>query len=216
MRILRLLPALALLLCLAPTARASLTVFDLGPANVGGSVARVPVSLNFTPMNDDELVAVSVDVLNSSDNITEGGTDFSRFSFDISMGDVATWELLDFIDPITGDSFSSALVQTFNPADFLGEGPHNLGDIVVSLNGIAPGTMVTVAIDALDFLGLPATNSLSEDPTGEVGFTEVQFANASTTFTVPERQVNVPEPASFALGVLGLAALARRRRRAAA
>lgn len=214
MRTLRLLAVSALLLCLAPSAaRATMVTFELGPASFGGAVARVPVNMAFTPMAGEEIVVITVDVSASSINITDSGLDFSRFSFDLSMSDLpASWSVAaDF----TG-LFSTALLDTpVMGGDPLGGGNYHIGDIIVELAGIAPGTMIQVAIDALDLLGLPATNALTPDVQDVI---EVVFVDGGEQMIiVPEQQdAGVPEPASFALGVLGLVALARRRRQVTA
>lgn len=173
--------------------------------------------LTFTADGAEELVFFGVDVSASDDALTDGGTDFSVFSF------VAASPLLDGWGQIPGADFGPdpflAVVEFETGAASLASGTYVLGTLSVDFAaaGVTADTTVGVSLDAIDsVIGVEIPGDFAS-----FTFVDVDLTAASTTFTTPGGLDGggdggvIPEPMttstlSVALAALGLV-VARRR-----
>ena len=225
--------ALTALMSLANPASAitSLTL-DL----VNGSIVGTDLMVDVVGRYDDggdptaDLVEFQIDVSDSSANLTAGGTDYSRFTFNLSPNaPFDQWEQVSqFAEfPLgTPDPASSraAYHDDFGiapPLDDTGGAFVLLGTIVVDLTGLPGGQESVVDIGFIDPIGTYGSVSdlqlvvVDVDDvdvhSGDAGGNEGQF-----TFNTPGDDTGgfaIPEPATAALAIVGLAGLAIRRTR---
>ncbi len=200
---------------MGPTASMS-----LGGPTVMGQMALFDVTVVFTPEFDEKMSGLFLDVSGSDNSLTETGTDFSRFSFEVNPT-LTDWEVALQFDSVV----SQGIVGTAETAAQLGGGSHLIGTLKVDLTGLAPGSVHTVRlVPGSDFLSDPSGSYVeyafefdSDDDEPAVGFGYLPVG-AEGVLTVPtDGNVDViPEPTTAALGVLalgglGLSALRRRR-----
>lgn len=206
---------------MAGTAAAVPTVgFDLVVTNLDANSATLDVVIDYDADPDTAgLVFVQLDVGASTDNLTNNGTDYSRLSFAPSAA-LALWS--PFGPQTNFGAFSDLTYQTFDPAGALLEGQHTIGTITVNLAGLA-GQLVAIGLILPNdsFLG---TDVGQETPPGNTQSFELFIGEQIGTvnidterFTVPQGEPtgDIPEPATAALALMGLAGLARRSRRQA-
>ena len=169
------------------------------------------------------LTFIQLDASPSSANLTVGGTDFSRFSFTPSAV-LANWNI-DALSPIPGpisdfglgsSLYTVDLESSTSPMAALLAGIHNIGTLVVNLNGLPAGVAI------VQFGGV--TDFGQENPVGDFGsfqlFSDQNLDGTITsdpvTFQIPQSQAaEVPEPATAMLGLMTLGVLAMRRRKSA-
>lgn len=178
-----------------------MATFDLGTPTVTPTAATFQVALTFTGDPADTIVAIQLSVLDSSDELTGSGTDFSRFSFALNGTTLPGWAELA---PLS--NFGVGLYAPLDPVGgpFLSPigSPVDLGTLTVDLTGLPAGLDLLVTLAG----GPPG---LSSDVGGVVAGSPVDsFAAAGLlAFNQPDgvrfTTVPVPEPASLGLLVLG-------------
>ncbi len=210
-------------LAMAGKAMAVPTVgFDLVVTNVSAGSATLDVVVNYgaDPVGAG-LVFLQMDIRGSSDNLTNNGTNFSRFSF-VPGPALANWNPLDPLNPDFSELISVVTYDTFDPGAALLQGTQSIGTLTVNLAGLA-GQLVAIGLILPDGQILGGTDAGQENPPLTTQTFELILGDQLGTLTidterfeVPQgQQVDVPEPATAALGLMGLAGLARRRRRQA-
>lgn len=196
--------------------------FDLMVTNVNANSATLDVIVNYDADPDGAgLVFLSLDVGGSTDNLTNNGTDFSRFSFAPSTA-LTGWNPFG-VEMDFGPTNSDVAYDTFVAAAALLDGQRNIGTITVNLAGLLEGELVGIGLTLpnLQFIG---TDAGQESPpittqTFELIFgDQVGIVNVDTErFVVARGQStsDVPEPTTAVLGLIGPAILALRRRKTA-
>lgn len=204
---------------LASQAKAVLVDFDLVLTNLDSNSAALDVVVNYQADSVDAgLVFLALDVGGSSDNLTSNGTDFSRFSF--TPGTPLTgWNPVGIDTDFTVTS-SNVSYDTFDINSALAGGQHTIGVLTVDLAGLA-GQLVNVGL-ILPNQSFFGTDAGQESPVGDPqSFELLSLEDAVTVdsarFDVPQGQStsDIPEPATAALGLMGLSLVGIRRRRAA-
>lgn len=218
--------AAAMAMTLAAQAVTTLEV-ELGPATVVGNQAQMEVTLTFfdTDSNDTGLTYFQLDVSQSDAILSAGGTDYSRFSFTPASPLLDNWGPLPIFDFSIGPQYSLGVDTTNFPNDGLPSGVSQVvGTLNVLLDGLPSGNYLVdieyTDVDNFDgTLGfyqepLDAQNpALGLDPQTENIVTEVTFPDGGTSrFLIENNTPAVPEPATLALGLIGLTAIGTRRR----
>ncbi len=221
------LPLLAAAMAVLSWATSASAVTTLTVDLTNGSVAGNSLMVDVVGRYDDggdmsaDLVEFQLDVRNSSANLSAGGTDYSRFSFDLSSNapfDIWT-PVNGFADPFADVSraqydndfgFAAALDDT-------GGMFVEFGTLTVDLTGLPGGQASTVSIGFLD--PFDGTWAAYDDGLGLFNIDDVNvFANGNAgqfTFTTPGGTgggFSIPEPATVT-AFFGLALVAMRRRR---
>lgn len=199
----------------------AIVTVDLRPPAVTSTSAAFEVLLGFTGDPGDLIEAIQLSVLGSDPQLTQNGSDFSRFTFALNTTALPEWTafppglsgggvaLYGPIDPILGPF----LVP--NPT------PYDIGTLSVDLIGLAVGTSLRVTLaggppgqdtDVGGTVGGTFVPSFAGDTSGSAS---LGFLNPGGVDFVVGQQVEVPEPAAVSLLVLGFAVLfgCRRRRR---
>jgi MYXO-CTERM domain-containing protein len=196
---------------------------DLGPPILNGNVAQMQVTLDFLDGGDptNGITFVQIGVAGSDSTLTAGGTNYSRFSF--TPGSALTSHNWDFFAGFGPSAIESSVSYSapfpLDPLDALyaAGNTHVLGTLNVDLTGLVPGTAHLIDIGMFSPLDTTAFSLAFANPQAVESFVD-QFdddSQTTQTVTVPRGVTNaVPEPASAMLGLLGLAGLAVRRRRA--
>jgi len=163
-------------------------------------------------VENELLTAFELSVADSSTLLTNGQTDYSRFSFTPDATTLADWLLTIDFGPTDLDN---TVVMDSIPFGFaLTDGVYSVGTLNVDLAGLPAGEAVVVSVKDLSSL---FPTSVTYDDGIIFDFAEVQFQD-DATFVVPEQVIDViavPEPASAFAAVFGLGVLAWRRRRTA-
>ncbi|MCX5661642.1 MAG: PEP-CTERM sorting domain-containing protein [Planctomycetota bacterium] len=203
--------ALAALALPLPALAATAQV-DLGPATVSSGAAHFAVSVLFTGAPGDQIEAVQLSVTGSSADLTAGGTDFSRFSFDIDAATLPGW--IELLSVNTGLGLIAPNDPVLGPFLLPGGASQHIGTLNVSLAGLPSGGTPIVSLGGGD-------PGLTTDVGGTIGGSLVPSFAGSTAHTVSLGQpdgvaippsTNVPEPASAAMTLLLAGALLARRR----
>lgn len=203
----------------SPVWAISTATFELGVPTVTSTKATFDVSVTLVSDDPTDFVdGLQISVFDSSPVLTDNNTDFSRFSFDIGTGAMATWDLFSAIDSGVGSYLDLTFVAGLSP------GAHSLGRLSVSLAGITPGTSLFITLDGGS---VPLTNT---DAGGFVN-SDVVLSFADTASPVPDNAfvefaepggvsfTIIPEPLTATLGAMGLVMLGvglRRRQRSMA
>jgi hypothetical protein len=191
------------------TAPAASVTITLENPTVTTSTAVFNVDLSFQGNPGDLLNTVQLSVVGSDPALTAGGTDYSRFRFQLNTAAVPGWSELAPINPTTGFDLNAPNDPVNGP--FIGPTSGLLfGTLTVNLAGIALGTSLFATL-AGGTLGVDAT-----DVAGVVGGTTTDSFAAAGLLTVTPGRVEfstVPEPRSLAMAVtpvlLGLVLAAR-------
>lgn len=191
-------------------ARAGTVRFSLGGASFDGNIAKFEISAEFSDtLPGDELFDFNIDVTGSDPSLTVGN--FTAFSL-MPSAQTADWDELEVFGPAGSSGFESeAQFANFGGGTTIaGPGPHLLGTIEINLDLTTAnaGDVFDVRIDG------SATAASFQDGVS-VQDADIEFANASATFTAPGGggSTDVPEPASAVLLVLAFSASMRRTRR---
>jgi hypothetical protein len=188
--------------------------FNLGTPTVTATSAVFDVTLTFQGSTGDNIDGVQLSVVGSDPLLTKGGTDYSRFSFQLNTANVPGW--LELV-PISPSGFN-LIVPDVSGQPLGPTGPTGLlfGTLTVDLTGIAPGTSLFATLAG----GTPGSDSTFA--TGTFGGNAVTYLTSTGLLSITPPQVRfqtpgqlVPEPASLALAVppvLLTLALAIRRR----
>lgn len=213
-----------------PTSAHAITTLDLelGSATIVGNQAQMAVTINFsdTDSNTTGLTYFQLDVSQSDSALTAGGTDFSRFSFTPASPLLDNWGPVPILDFPSGPQYALGVDTTLFPNDGLSSGvAHVVGTLNILLENLVVGDYL-VDIEYTDLssfdgtLGFfqqlinPQLPSQGFDPQSEDIVNQVTFSNGgSSDFTVVNNAPAIPEPATFALGIIGIASLATRRMR---
>lgn len=203
-----------------PGVTVDLVQFD--PVDAPGSL-RVDLNYDADPTGAG-LVFIQLDVAGSSSNITDGGTDFSRFTF-APGAELVDWNtslpfgpLADFGSGPTGSVYTVDLDSFTFPFAALGVGSHTLGTLNVDLSGLTPGSLATIAL-VLPGASL-GTEFGQEFPTGDFQSFALVGADLggsvlvdSIEVTVPQQTTSgqIPEPLTTLLGAMGMMTLGFRR-----
>ncbi len=188
--------ALAGLTACGTTPAASVTITLENPA-VSASSAVFNVDLSFQGNPSDLLNAVVLSVVGSDPALTAGGTDYSRFGFQLNTAAVPGWSELAPISP-SGFDLNAPDDPTKGP--FIGPTSGLLfGTLTVDLTGIAPGTSLFATL-----AGGPV--GFETDVAGVVGGTAIDSFAAAGLLTVTPARVEfqvaaVPEPRSLVLAM---------------
>ena len=183
-------------------------LFDLGAPTVIPTGIEVDVILEFNaddPSND-AVNFFQLDVSNSSSNLTNGGTDYTRFSFLLEPGLIPDWQTTeDFAFNAPPDDSLSRSETLILP---LLQGTYTLGQIRIDLTGLTPGSGATLSIMSSE------TRVTYQDISSNILAPLIDFGPTEglATFTIPDTRA-VPEPLTATLGLVGLG-VARRRRAA--
>ena len=205
---------------------AQVTLIPLDPVNTPGEF-RIDVSYD-----DGDgpagagLTFIQLDVSGSSANLTDNDTDYSRFTFTSALpigwnsfpGDVfGVGDPIVYYEVLPPDSAMAALL----------EGTHTVGFLSVNLLGLAPGTSATVSLTNSLSIGTDAGQEnvpgFEPGPNDPPNFFRISELDGSVTanfvdIRTPNGGPNdaaVPEPATLALGAIGMMGMALRRRRLA-
>ena len=172
------------------------------------------------------LTFLQLDVSGSSAGLTDNDTDYSRFTFTSALP--AGWNTFPGDVFGVGDSIVSYEVLPPDSATAaLLEGTHTIGFLSVNLLGLAPGTPASVSLTNGLSIGTDAGQEnvpgFEPGPNDPPNFFRISELDGSVTANfVDIRTPNggpidaaVPEPATFALGTIGMIGMALRRRRLA-
>lgn len=198
------------------TPAASVTINLENPA-VTASTAVFNVDLSFQGNPGDILNTVQLSVVGSDSALTAGGTNYSRFSFQLNSAAVPGWSELAPINPATGFDLNGPNEPVNGP--FIGSTSGLLfGTLTINLVGIAPDTSLFATL-ARGTVGLDST-----DLGGVVSGTAIDsFAQAGLLNVTPDRvgfqtASTIPEPSSLVMAgtamFLGVVLVAWRRARA--
>jgi hypothetical protein len=198
--------SIALSLFAARPATAAIASFSFGSVSGTTTNVNIDIRLNFQSGDPaDRIEAVSLNFTASDPvHLTSGGTDFSRFSFDVNASALPGWSNLLPVETL-GSAFLAPDDPTNGP--FIHPGTLTLGTLHLDLTGIPVGTLLSVSL-AGGAAGIDSTDAfLKLNGSGDV----VLFSdpNANNSLQVPANlQFAVPEPSSIVLvGGLMLAGL---------
>jgi hypothetical protein len=214
--------ALMVLLSARQAQAVSIAHFSFGSPTVTPSQATVDVLMDFSSESAaDALQALALSVHGS--DLTAGNTDFGRYSF-VPGSPLSDWTAL-------GDSLSIDGVEThltFGTGTPINPGSYTIGQIVIDLTGLAANTPVVVILAGGAYIDATNTDVVGDITVGgddlvgvvfseDTGQDDAAFVTFGTplTFIAPGGGTVIPEPATAALGLMGLMslALASRRRR---
>lgn len=193
---------------------------NLGVPSVTPTSAQIDVSISFDaddsgPVNPDAGLTFIQLSLGAGTSANVSGGDGALFTFTRSSA-LTNWN--DFVDDLFPDGLAGAVAFALNTGTFPGSALFDgsnvlIGTLSVNLAGVAAGETVII-----DLLG-PDTSFFAKDPVnGNNGEEDVvsdldgRIAGGVVTFEAQGPvQGAIPEPATFALGMIGLAGLATRR-----
>jgi hypothetical protein len=214
--------ALMVMLSARQAQAVSIAHFSFGSPTVTPNQATVDVRMDFSSESAaDELQGLSLSVYGS--DLTAGDTDFGRYSF-VPGSPLSDWTGLG--DSLTVDGVETYLI--FGTGTPINPGSYTIGQIVIDLAGLAANTPVVVTLAGGAYIDATNTdvfgditvngNAQSSVVFGEdTGQDDAAFVTFGTplTFIAPGGGTVIPEPATAALGLMGLMslALASRRRR---
>ena len=182
-------------------------IYDLGAPSIVGNTAEMTLGLEFIPGAgpDEGLVFWQIDAENSSDSLTgpAGSKDYSVLSFSPASPLLDLWFETPF-GSLTPDVPLLAYDDDFGTGAPILPGVHVLGTLIADLNGIAPGTSVTVAIDG------SSTDAIYLDGNFDGDLVPVSYVNPSRTFSIPGVTV-IPLPAAAWMSLPLFAGFALRR-----
>ena len=169
---------------------------SLGIPTLEGSIAKLPVSLEFTATAGEQLSYFSLDVAPSSSSLIGPGPDFSAFLFTKATPLLDDWSQIGFFnDP----GFESTVEYDDSLVAPLPTGTYQLGILSVDLNAAHPpfGNVFTVAIHG------SGTVIGVTDPSAGFEFKTVQFDPASRDVVIAsiDGATNVAEGATYTLTI---------------
>jgi hypothetical protein len=205
-------------LMLVEQVSAGVITFGLETPEVTSGTAAFNVTVDFQGDLGDQIESFQLSVIGSDTLLTDGDTNFSRFSFLPDAVNLPTW--FEFVPLASGLGFYAPLDPFAGPFLSPTSGPVSIGTLTVDLSGIAGGLNLFVTLaggspgfetDAGGTLGGDFVPSLAFDLNHAVAFGQP----TDVFFETPDLQA-VPEPSTlalFSLGAVGLGIGANRRRR---
>ncbi len=199
---------------LTDSASGSILTVGIGPPRTGGVsrlVFDITIQVESPPDSDGTLQALRLVFANSHPLLSDRGTDFSRFEFEIQL---AEWSVRRM--PLVGPTFEAVPEVPFAA---LQEGVYDAGDLFLDISGLPPGDyFVSIAGADSGQRQTDGTYQLDENlfiqSLREAG--ELSLDPSTQSFTI--RSNVVPEPGSITVfaGLIVVVAVGslRRRRRA--
>ena len=180
----------------SPASAISTGIMGLYPPQVNGDTAEVGVEMKLSITGPEKMVFFAIDVSASDDELTAGGTDYSRFSFELNAGPFTGWDpQLAFGD---GPFFSVEEHQTLT--DPASRGTYVLGTLRIDLAGLPTGRPMTVSIAG------PET-AYGTETAGQADFEIYEAMIDTGEQTIVRDAYVIPEPLTLAGALMGLAPL---------
>jgi len=175
--------------------RAASAVLTLGNPTVTATTATFELGLSFAGDPGDALTAIQLSVVGSSDELTQGGTDYSRFSF---LPGLADWSSTSFEPGGFSLVFSGSPASDLPPTSLI-----VFGSLVVDLTGIDPAAILKVSLSG----GSPGLDSTIASGIVAGSFVDSFSDPNELSLSLTPGEVTfraIPEPSSWILGAIGL------------
>ncbi len=187
---------LGLMLVWNPSPSVAGVVASFGSPSYEGSTATLEVLFSFSGDPGDTLEAFQLSVIGSDSLLTEGGTDFGRFSFVPSLPLLSGWDGTPSDFGTDGYVFYSTLSGVLPPS----ASPYLLGTLSVDLSGLTSDSPLLVTLNGQDPLFPTVAAGMIG---GSFDFLPVD-AGAATVWL---QATPIPEPSGLTLFGLAIGSL---------